>query len=220
MEQRIPGLVTPEKKKRGCFFYGCLTAIALIVAGSFAVYFLVKSAINTLVMNYTVSAPAELPRSSVPEEQFRQLEARVGAFRQVINGDSVSPAELSLSGSDVNALIENDPDLKEVKGLAWVDIRDDRIRAKVNLPLDSAGFPGRFVVGEGEVSIMLERGILDIRLQQLALNGSAVPEEIMTEVRKENLAAGLYKKESNLDFLKKIDRIEVKNSLVTLGRAH
>ena len=208
----------PTKKKHGCFFYGCLTSLLVLVVAAVALYFAVKSAVDTLVEGYTVTKAMELPASGATEDEYRNVKDRVDAFMKGLDTGS-GPEELDLSAQDVNSLIEFNPDWKDLKGLVWVDFSGNEANAKVNLPLAFIGYPDRFLTGEGSFKIDKEGGILVVNADKLIVNGQVLPEQIMSELRKENLAAEFYKKQAGLEFVGKLKAIQIADGKLKVIRA-
>src|SRR5690242_1970992 len=91
----------PPKKGRGCFFYGCLTCIVLLVLGCVMAFFAFRFVKNQ-VNQYTDSQPTPLPVVEMADPEFKQLESRVKAFGEAM--DKATPVEpLVLTERDINA---------------------------------------------------------------------------------------------------------------------
>src|SRR5690349_8252010 len=94
----------PEtKKRRGCFFYGCLTVVVLaLVVGIMAV--LAVNYVKNLINTYTDTSPMTLPKVEMPAAEYEALDKRVTAFKDSVDKQkNVSPLELT--GDEINALI-------------------------------------------------------------------------------------------------------------------
>src|SRR5579875_2829524 len=178
-------------RQRGCFFYGCIIAAILALLLLIAVgvgFFFVYRLFERVVEQYTATAPRELPRVEMSVGQCRTLRERVDAFRAAIKeGRPTEP--LVLWSDDLNALIEENPDLK---GRVYVTIDQDKLKGQVSIPMDR--FPsfgltrGRYLNGEGEFKISLEDGVLIVTLESLLVNGNTLPDELMNGLRNQNLA--------------------------------
>ena len=140
-------------KKRGCFFYGCLTLVILVLAGALVTYLGVRYVANKvtqLVNNYTDTAPIQLDTVTLPPAQMSVLRDRVAVFGQALQNQS-TPQELILTAEEINALIGSDPSYKAFKGLFLVQIPGDQIKGKLSLPLQDIGplkLKGRYLNGE------------------------------------------------------------------------
>jgi hypothetical protein len=224
---------TPEPyeppRQRGCFFYGCIIAsvmaLLLVLAVGVGVYMLYR-ALGRFVDQYTATAPRELPRVDMLPEQRQSLKERFEAFRRSI--DSGTPtAPLVLSGDDVNALIEENPNLK---GTIYVTIEGDKIKGQVSIPLEKLSaalehiglglLHGRYLNGEAELKASLSDGVLLVTLESLEVNGQSPPEEFLANLRQQNLAKDAYKDPKNAEQIRKLESIEIKDGkLIIKARA-
>ncbi len=114
------------KKGRGCLFYGCLTGIViLVIAGIMAVLAIqyVKNVLNT----YTDTSPMVLPKVEMPAAEFEALEKRVATFKEALDKPKEG-AILVLSGDEINALIANKPEAKQLSDKLHVSLEGDQIK--------------------------------------------------------------------------------------------
>ena len=207
-----------EKKGRGCFFYGCLTTIILLILIAIGGYIAFKRVTSYVVAEYTSETPLGMPQLNIGESEYEAVKTKLEAFGTALSAeDGKKPDSLVLSGREINALIIHHPDLKEMKGHISVDIKEDTILGTVSIPLDSVGFPGRFVNGEGALRASFDHGSLWVNLLSLTVNGKSVPDTVMKEMQKENLAKGLDSSPERNELFTKIDRITVSGGLVTVS---
>jgi hypothetical protein len=218
---------TPEPpmalpRQRGCFFYGCIIAsvLALLVAilVAIGVYFGLRL-LNQAVEEYTGTAPRELPKVEMPPEKRQILMDRVEAFNKAVDG-GVPTEPLELTSDDLNALIEENPDLK---GKIYVKIEGKEIKGQVSLPLDAFAnvpllgmFKGRYLNGEAAFKASLDDGFLLVRLDSIEVNGKSPPENVMTDLRRQNLAENYLKDPKNAARLRKLESLEVKDGKIIL----
>jgi hypothetical protein len=214
---------TPEPpqalpKQRGCFFYGC------IIASILAVLFVICIAViaffgyqffNKLIDEYTATAPRELPKVEMAPEQLKTLKDRVDAFRKA--AEEKTPNEpLVLTSDDLNALINDNPDLK---GLIYVKIDNDQVKGQVSIPLDKLNFSmvrGRYLNGEADFKASLSDGVLIVTIESVEVNGKNVPDDVIKELRKQNVAKDFYKDEKAAETIRKIESLEVKDGKIIL----
>jgi hypothetical protein len=216
---------TPEPppalpRQHGCFFYGCIIAsvlaLLMVILVSVAVYFSVRF-LGQKVEIYTGTAPLQLPKVEMPAEQRQALKDRVEVFRKAV--DSGTPAEpLVLTSDDLNALIEED---EELKGKIHAKIEGNEVKGLVSIPLDLLGqvpflsmFRGRYLNGEADLKASLEDGVLIVTLDAIEVNGKKVPEEFMINVRQQNLAKDVYKNPKQAERLRKLERLEIKDGKI------
>ena len=77
----------PVKKRRGCFFYGCLisSVLGVLLVGMVVfVAVMIISWLNARILEYTDTAPVPLPKVEMPAEELARLKERVTAFNQTI----------------------------------------------------------------------------------------------------------------------------------------
>lgn len=213
---------TPQPpKKRGCFFYGCLTLVILFLIGGLGTYLVVRYAVNRitqLVNNYTDTAPISLETVTLPPAQMSVLRDRVAAFGQALQNLATSQ-ELVLTAEEINALIGSDPSFKAFKGQLLVVISGDQIKGKVSLPLPDIGplkLKGRYLNGEAGFRVSLVSGELDVHLDNVIVKGQPLPAAIMAELKKNNLAAEFQKNPQNAANLEKFDSIQIKDGKLIL----
>ncbi len=205
-------------KQRGCFFYGCVIAsvlAALMVVLLAVVSFFLYRFTTKMVDEYTGTAPRELPVVKLTPEERATVKTRLLEFRAAVTAGT--PTEpLVLSGDDLNALIEDDPDLK---GKAFIKIEDDVIKGQISIPLESVGlkmFKGRYLNGEADIKALLISGVLIVTLDSIEVNGKRPPEEILQGIRQQNLAKDIYKDPKNAEMIRKLESIQIKDGKITI----
>lgn len=208
----------PVPRQHGCFFYGCIIAsvLALLLAILLAVgFFLLYRFASRLVDEYTSTDRRVLPKVEMPAEERQALKARVEAFRKAVDeGSSTEP--LVLTSDDLNALIEENP---ELQGMFYFKVEGDEVKAQVSLPLDKLRLGlvrGRYLNGEADVKASLSDGMLIVTLDSIEVNGQHVPEEVMKGIRQQNLAKDFYKDEKNLAMIRKFESLEIKDGKITI----
>jgi hypothetical protein len=208
-------------KKRGCWFYGCLTLAILVVVGGIATWFSVRYFLRSaggLLDHYTSTNPVPIESVSVAPVELKSLQDRVGSFMQGLDGQKGS-RELKLTAHDINALIQNDPQYKDTKGRLFVMIDDDQIKAKISMPLDDLGpfkLKGRFLNGTAAVTVALENGLLEVRLKDVQVGGNSLPGPIISELKKMNFAEDYQKNPDASRAIDKLESIQVKDGTLIL----
>ena len=114
-DQIAPPPVTPaseEAKRRGCFFYGCITVLIVLVLVGIAFFFAVRYGLNKIAAiaeQYTETTPMTLPTVQMSATDYEQLDKRVTAFADAVNarkptlplvltGDECDPARRTFHG--------------------------------------------------------------------------------------------------------------------------
>jgi len=207
-----------QPRQRGCFFYGCiiasiLMALVLILIG-LGVYFGYRF-FTQLVEQYTATAPRDLPKVEMPADQRTSLKKRVEEFGKAVE-EGKAVESLVLTGDDLNALIEEEP---ELKGKVYLKIEGDELKGQVSFPLEKLGFAplkGRYLNGEADLKASLNNGVLIVTLDSIEVNGKRVPEEAMTNIRQENLAKDAYKNPKHAEILRKLESLEIKDGKIII----
>jgi hypothetical protein len=205
-------------RQHGCFFYGCIIAsilallmVILVAIGSYLFYQFARQMID----QYTSTAPRVLPKVEMPAEQRQALKDRFEGFRKAVNeGTPTEP--LVLTSDDLNALIEENPDLK---GLIYVKVEGDEVKGQISIPLDKLGIGmvrGRYLNGEADLKASLEGGVLIVTLDALEVNGKPVPEQIMKGIREQNWAKDVYKEKKNAEMIQKFESLEIKDGKIII----
>lgn len=206
---------------RGCFFYGCIISLVIVVAGVIAIGVGAYSAYRYTMkaaLAFTAEAPAKLPEITMPEADRVALRGRFKAFREAL--EKGEPAEsMTLSADDINALLEGEPKLK---GKVHVGIDGDQVKAEISLPLGDLDLnvpqlQGRYLNGSATLRVSLRDGVLDVRVDQVEAKGEPLPESIMGQLRGKNLVERDQEFDPDEhDMMKSLERIEIKDSKIHL----
>jgi hypothetical protein len=211
-----PANPPPESKGRGCLFYGCLTCLVLLVIAGVMAFFAVRFVRNR-INDYTDAAPMKLPKVEMADAEFKQLDERVKSFRDAMEqGKPTGP--LVLTERDLNALIVNAPNAKEMADKVYVSLSGDQVKGQVSLPLSGLGWlgKGRYLNGDAAFNVSLENGVLIVTAREVRVKGEPLPEAIMARLRQENLARDLYKDPKNAEALRKVESVQVQDAQVII----
>lgn len=199
------------KPRRGCFFYGCITGLVLlvIILGALMVgLHYVKKVIN----QYTDSRPMELPTVQMSQGEIDKLKQRFDAFQQAVR-EHRPENPLELTADDINALIASGSDQQALKGKFYVSLEGNQLKGQLSLPLREAGlgiFKGRYLNGNATFSLSFSNGSLSVVPQTVNVKGTPLPETFMREIRKQNLAEELAKQPKTAPVLEGLEDIQVK----------
>ena len=112
----------------------------------------------------------------MPAAERKALKDRVEAFRKAVEaGTEIEP--LILSSDDLNALIEENP---ELKGTIYAKVEGDELKGRVSFPLDKLKLPlpvfkGRYLNCEADLKASLSDGVLIVTLDGIEVNGERAP---------------------------------------------
>lgn len=217
------------RKRRGCFFYGCLTVFILMVVGvsfiAISIFFVTRQITNLVADN---AEPAAMVLPAVPpatEDEVKALEEKLEAYGKALEGEEGGKAlePLELTETQINQLIQSEP---ELKGRVYFDLEPDKVTGKVSLPLDPFAqffllrkLKGKFLNGEGDFTaeITEREGMLVVRLTSLRLaNGKTLPPQAQAALGRENLAKDLNANPEVMRIVRKLARIEILKDSVRL----
>jgi hypothetical protein len=210
----VDEIAPPARKERGCFFYGCLFSLILAAAVALLlviVFFFLYRFASQKISKYTDTVPMAIPAPDMPEEEVKALKERVDAFKKAV--DEGEESTLTLTGPELNALINSDDDMK---GRAAVDIEGEQLKGQVSIPFPFPGLGQRYLNGKASLKASLVDGVLIVTLQELEVKGKPLPPEVMSQLRAENLAQEAYKDPDNAKILRKIKSLEIKDGRVTI----
>lgn len=205
------------QRGRGCFFYGCLTAVVIVIVGLIGTYLGVRHIVNKFVNTYTDTAPLAIPTVETTQVEADALLERVRIFKNALADGTADP--LVIGAGELNTLIAFSPDFKDLKGKAYITIEDDRLRGQISLPLDQiplVGAKGRYLNGEAALKASLENGVLVVTLDALRVKGKDAPAELLAALRKENLARDVYRNADTARILGLLESITIKDDKLTI----
>lgn len=206
-----PAASALPRKRRGCLFYGCLTSLILFLViclmGVLAVRW-----IRNQISGFTDNAPMTLPKVEMAETEYKALDQRVKTFGDALEqGKSTEP--LVLTERELNALLAGKPNMKTLADKVYVSLNDNQVRGQISIPLGGLGWlaKGRYLNGEATFHVALQNGVLIVTAEEVKVQGKALPETLMKEVRKENLAKDAYRDAESAAAIGKLESIEVQN---------
>ena len=223
-DQYSTGDVPQQQKKRsGCWKIGGIGCVVVIIIAIIAGYFAfkgIKGLVSELTEKYTAAEPMDLPTVDASAEEVAAILDRVDSFTNALKGDDV-PEPLTLTSRDINVLINNHPEWKEIAGKVYVTIEGDQVKGDISIPLGELGemFEGRFLNGSSIFSIGMQSGRLLLFLDEAEVGGEKLPDEIMAALKEKNLAEKTNER-SDMETLNKIESITVQDgSLIIVPKA-
>ena len=212
---------------RNCCLFGCLGMIILTVVASVAAYFYIPHYVRRLRDQYTDTEPMALPQVETTEAEVARIRKRLDDFGKTVE-DPKAPGVLVLTAEDINKLIAKDPGWQKSKVKCYVTIDGDQITGQFSVPFDAVatteeerqtlekfGLKGRYLNASGTIKARLQHGVLVVTLEKATVKGKPIPEYIMAELRKKNLAEDLPRQNPDAaKALAKLDSIEVKDGKI------
>jgi hypothetical protein len=205
-------------RRHGCFFYGCLITgilgLLLLIAAGLITYVLYRS-LSQFVDENTATAPRELPKVEVPPEARQAIKEKVDAFDKAADVKD-SPQTLVLTADELNALIDESPDLK---GQIYLTMEGDQIKGKLSIRLEKLSYfleklgigllRGRYFNGEVELKGSFSDGTLKLMIESLEVNGRRLPQPFVTQVT--DMIVEFSKDPRHANEVNKIESIEIKD---------
>lgn len=215
-------------RKRGCFFYGCLTVVIVgLLAGAVlgvAGYFLVKR-LNQAVAEYTSTAPVDLPQVEMTDAEYETLDQRVKAFGAALEEGRPTEA-LTLTADELNVLLNRNQAMQAGKGRLHVIMTENEVSGQVSLPLDPfakgpllSQLRGRYFNGTVRLGVGMQSGRMVVRLLGAKVNDKTMPAELVRAVETYNFMDQVYQEPQAERFLSKIGSVEVTNSRLVITPA-
>ena len=211
----------PNKARRGCLFYGCLTSGILLLVVVIAVLAALSYA-KKLLNTYTDTQPMPLPTVQMSSAEMDAVRQRIDTFHQNVRQHREAQP-LVLTGDDINALIATDPDLKSLKGKVYVTIETNLLKGQVSVPLTDLGlraFRGRYLNGTATFNLSLDNSNLTVTVQSIVAKGKPLSGRFMNRLRQQNLAENANTDSRSSMALDQLQSIQVKDGkLIIMPRS-
>jgi hypothetical protein len=202
------------KRRRGCFFYGCLTTLFLVLVFMVAGYLGFRYAVS----RFTDSKPLPLPAVvELSPEETRQLRERITGFGTAVDHNQPT-APLTLTTDEANALIQSDPDWAFLKGQLYVSFVSNQFKAQISFPAEKLGskrLRGRYLNASGTFRVSLHDGQLQVSADELSAKGEPVPENVMRHIRSHNFAASFTNAQVNA-VLNRLQEVDIRDGKLVI----
>ena len=203
-------------KKRGCFFYGCLTLLILVVLVAGLAFLSYRYVVST-VDSFTDTRPTPMEMTESTDAELDAIRQRAEKFGKALESQE-TVEEFVITAREINALISNSPDYREAKGKLFVLIEGGQIKGKVSIPLTEDIGPiktkGRYLNGMATFRVALTNGTPLLKIDNLEVKGKPLPAVILNEMKKQNFADGFKNDAQASNNLAKIDTLVVKDDKI------
>jgi hypothetical protein len=179
----------PKTRKTGCLGKGCIMLVVFLIL--LGVAFFVGGYVG---VRYVVTSeqPKQIPQVETSETEQAAVKQRWEEFKagprsapiveaaptptdattttEVAPTPTATPSSnrIELSAADINQLIAGS---RKLNGKAFVSIENNIARVQVSVPLEKAGFRGRFLNGELQVRSASDRNPRNIEITEVSLGG-------------------------------------------------
>jgi hypothetical protein len=219
---------TPKRQGRGCFFYGAITFVLVLIGVMLGVYFGARKAALAAIAKYTATAPVAIPTVNLPPaEQDRIARELARTAQQVRAGQG--PSEIALGAQELNILLGQNKDVQTYRQQLYLQPEGDKLTAEMSVPLDqfelwksflgkirAGDLTNRYLNGTAFMSLGVSNGTLFLNVTNLVVNGETLPKEFIDRIKDQNFAE---QANSNPDLqagLQRVKGVSVQNSQVVL----
>jgi len=207
----------PAAARRGCFFYGCITGVVLLLMMMGGLLVALHYA-KQMVWRFTDIGPVELPAVQMRPGERDTLKRRCDAFEAALRNQRPTPP-LTLSADEINARIADDPRQQALKGKVHISLEGDQLKGQLSVPLEEVGLhmlKGRYLNGDATFDLSFQNGALAVVPRTIRVKGKPLPEVCMREIRKRNLAAAITNRPQAVALLQELADIRVKDGSLTI----
>ena len=190
----VPPPLSQPTKKHGCFFYGCIASLILVLVLAVGLFFGARyalSRLNRLVAQYSDTSPVPLPVAQLPPQEMQAVLDRITAFSAALDAHT-NTAPLILTGEQVNALLASRPEFAIFKGKFFVSFEGEQAKARnqpalENLPkLPMVDTAGRYLNGSGTFRLAITNGLLSVILTSLEVKGQTAPPAFVAAAKQQS----------------------------------
>jgi hypothetical protein len=176
----------PRRKGVGCFTRGCLIllvfAIVLAIACFAGMYWGLHRHSALFYGSYWLAktrsiaeAPTPVPEFSASDQQIQSVRERWQDFEQKARAGQ--PAEIELSGDDINSLIATSDDLR---GKVFASVEGKQLRLQTSVPIGQfLGRPGYYCNGDVTIELNGAQSLENPQFSRVTVNGEQVPTDFL-----------------------------------------
>lgn len=171
----------PKTRKTGCLGKGCLMLVIFMIL--LGVAFFVGGYVGVRYV-VTSTEPKPIPQVETSEAEQAAVKQRWDEFlagprsapvetaTPAADGTTPAPApatnRIELSAADINQLIAGS---RKLQGKGFVSIENNVARVQVSVPMEKAGFRGRFLNGELQVKPSPDGNPRNIEITEVSMGG-------------------------------------------------
>src|SRR5881628_1975818 len=176
----------PRRQGLGCFARGCLIllvfGIVLAIACFAGMYWgfqrhsAIVHGIYWLAKTHSIAeAPVPVPEFNPSENQIQSVRERWQDFEQKTRAGQ--PAEIELSGDDINSLIATSDDLR---GKIFASVEGNQLRLQASVPIGGfLGRPGYYFNGDVIIELNGAQSLDNPQFRSVTVNGEKVPSDFL-----------------------------------------
>lgn len=200
--------------------FGCLAVIVVLAAGGVLAYYGLRSAVGSLLAEYSSEERIPLPTVSLPAAETAAIEKRIREFGDAVD-DGQPTAPLVLTEDELNAVVQGMLSREKVaeRGVtAHIRIVGSRLEADVSIPLKNfeEDLRDRYLNGKARLSTEVEGDRLVAHLEDLKVGDHYVPDVVRERISRENLLKDAYDDPKTHRLLTGLQSIEIGDGKIVL----
>lgn len=197
---------------------GCIIIIMILALFSGVAFFAIYSGLkqDKDIVRFTEEKALELPDEPGTPEEVAAVREKFATFTKTIRENE--PATLQLTCRDINILIHNNIEFKEIRDMIYFDsVTPEAITGRTAWPLRRLFWwkPNRYMNGTITLKLEASRGRLFLRLVNIDSPGNEIPEGFIERIAQDDLL-NPYKNEDNEDVYESIDSATMNDGSVTI----
>lgn len=205
--------LAPQKKRRGCLFYGCLTAVIVVLLALVALYYVASRSIRHVVETYGSKTALDISTAKLSIGDYQDLIVRLRAFKdQLRAGTSKEP--LSISAKDLNAVLQHDPRFEGIPAAA--SLESGNIIVKGSLPLHPFGYKDLYLNGVVRIAAGPESSPPQLRVEEIRVGDKAMPQQVIDHIAKEDLTKDFSNDPELRDLWPLLGKLEITSDSILL----
>ncbi|MBP9222388.1 MAG: hypothetical protein KBF76_00870 [Verrucomicrobiales bacterium] len=207
-----------KKWAMGCGM-GCLTLTVIGLIAGWMMFTVIKEKAGDMIGNFVSDQPVAIASAEVTPAQIDEATAKFEAFRKGMESDAVA-VPLHLNAEELNALIFHHPSRQQFAGMGNISIENDQLKSQVSVNLDDFQIPVKFIAdavkgkyfnGDVTLSLGMAAGRPSLYIEELEVNGNAIPKEFLSELGGKNLLEEFQKDEKISAIFDKIEDIRIED---------
>lgn len=214
-----------KPRSRGCFFYGAITFVLVLIGVMFGLYFGARKAAHAAVAKYTATSPMQLPRLNLTEADQGRIAEELARTAQRAAG--TPGGKVALTEEQLNVLLGQSPQVKPFREHLYLQPEGDKLKAQMSLPLDQfeewktftrkiggGGLTNRYLNGTAFLDLSVTNGALQMSITNLVVNNETLPDKFTSRLKSQNFAQNANNNPELQAALQKVQNIAVKDGQV------
>lgn len=227
---------------------GTLVVLVACVVGGFFAFRYAKARMDEFAGQFASNEPVifEVPQSTPEriEQSLSKFEAIRSGFSPPAPGSSTPPSPPSapaaaapgrlsamvLTTEDLNNLLNNHPELSQLKGMAKMKVENGLIHSQLSIDLEEFGdvpadlgpswimpeFEGRYLNGQAAISLGMAAGRPVAHLEDLKVGNLGLPKPLFAALKSENLLKSYDSNPKMKAFFDQVQDIRVEGDRIVI----